>query len=157
MEGEELTERLRLQHSRVAIRHLANTEWTHRADGLRRFSQGDAWLWSEAEKSSLEHRRIIAWMKSPKPEEVIRYYRLWGINDIFSSITRKSNTRRRFFLKLTELVEKRNNIAHGDFGTEATANEVREYRAIMSMFCDRVDRRLARMINSSLGINCEWY
>lgn len=157
VKGESLTERLRLQHSRVAIRELANTEWTRRADGLRRFAQVDAWLWSKAEKDLLYHERIMQWMKSPKPQEVIRFYRLWGIDDIFTAITRRPHTRQQLFLKLTELVEKRNNIAHGDIATETTANEVREYQKTVAKFCDRVDRRLARKLRVSLSVNCDWY
>ena len=60
-------------------------------------------------------------------------------------------------MKLTELVERRNNIAHGDFGTEATPREVRDYRKTVAIFCDRVDRRLARTFRVSFGMDCNWY
>ena len=151
-----LPERLRLQHSRMAIDELANTEWTRRSGNLQHFVQMEAWLWGNAEKGPLEHGRIMQWMKTPDPREVIRFYHLWGFNDVFGRITRRSHTRRQFFLKLTELVEKRNNIAHGDFSTEATAGEVREYQRTVAMFCDRVDRHLARKLRVSFGLHCNW-
>jgi len=157
VEGGALPERLRLQHSRVAVRELTDQQWTHRAQGLRVFAQGDAWLWSQAAKGPLNHRRIMQWMKSPTPKEVRRYYQLWGIDRVFERITRKTSTKRQLWLKMTELVDKRNNIAHGDLATEATAKDVRSYRETVGRFSDRVDRLLARILRVSLGIDCDWY
>ena len=96
-------------------------------------------------------------MKSPKPREVVRFYRLWGINDIFDAITRKASTKRKLYLKMSELVEKRNNIAHGDIGTETTRKEVREYREIVATFCCRADRQLASKLKRPLRVGCPWY
>lgn len=155
--SEIFTERFRLQHSRIAIDKLAEMEWTRRADSLRLLTQIDAWLWGEAEKGDLQHERVIQWMKTPEPKQVIRYYRLWGINNIFNEITRSIHIRREIVLKLTELVDKRNNIAHGDFSTEATPNQIREYKTIVAVFCDRVDRRLYRKFKISYAVNCDWY
>lgn len=155
--ADSLPETMRLQHSRVAIRRLAQTQWTHRAASLRDFARTDAWLWSKADKSPLDHRCIMEWMKSPTPESVIRFYRVWGIDNIFRCITRKASTRRQLFLKMKELVDKRNNIAHGDIATETTPAEVREYRAIVAVFCARADRRLGRQLRSPLPVGCHWY
>ena len=157
VKGESLPETLRLQHSRLAIRVLAGTEWTRRAYSLRLFAQRDAWLWSAADKGPLDHGRIVEWMKSPMPRKVVRFYRLWGVDDIFDAITRKASTKRKLCLKMTELVEKRNNIAHGDIGTETTRKEVREYRETVAAFCDRADRQLARKLKGPLRVGCPWY
>jgi hypothetical protein len=152
-----LTEKFRLRHSKISIDELSTTKWDNRSNGLQMFSRKEAWLWSEADKGILDFKRIIQWIKSPKPFEVIRYYELWGINDIFTSITRTPHTRGHLFRKLTELVEKRNNIAHGDFSTEATPNDIREYQNNVKNFCTRADRYLARKLRNSLGVNCTWY
>ncbi len=152
-----IPETLRLEHSRDAIDSLAKTEWSNRAKGLIDYTSNDAWLWGTADKGNLDHRHVIQWMRSPAPKYIARFYRTWGIEDIFSSITRKSHTKRRFYLKIKEFVEKRHNIAHGDFATEATIDEVREYQFVIRLFCDRVDRRLFRILSSELGLPCSWY
>jgi hypothetical protein len=152
-----IPERFSLQHSRFPIDEMANTQWTNRSDELQAFVSVDAWLWGEAERGELDHSRIGRGMKSPMPDQVIRLYRNWGIEDIFDSITRKPRTRRRLFLKLTELVEKRHNIAHGDFSEEASAMEVREYQRAVKTFCGRLDRKLATTLRTVFGINCTWY
>jgi hypothetical protein len=157
VQGQSLPEGLRLQHSRVGIRRLAATEWTKRGAGLRDFAWSDAWLWCIAEKGQLDHASVLDWMKSPMPRNVRRLYQLWGVDDIFRSITRRTNTRRQLFLKMRELVEKRNNIAHGDIATEATANEIREYQATVAVFCERADRLLGRKLGGPLGVGCPWY
>lgn len=149
--------RFRLQHSKFAIDEMASTQWTERSDGLRAFVEVDAWLWGMADRGDIDHSRIARGMKSPMPKQVIRLYKNWGIENIFNSITRKSHTRRRLYLKITELVEKRNNIAHGDFSEEATAMEVREYRGAVRIFCGRLDRKLATTLRISFGIQSGWY
>lgn len=155
--GESLPEELRLQHSRVGIRKLADTQWKRRGAGLRDFARTDAWLWSLGDKGELHHAYILGWMKSPMPKKVMRFYQLWGVDDIFRSITRGASTRQQLFLKTRELVEKRNNIAHGDIGTETTRKEVRVYRGTVAVFCDRADRQLARKLKGPLRVGCPWY
>lgn len=152
-----IPEWFRLQHSRIAIDEIARTEWTRRSDGLGTFVSVDAWLWGKAERGDLDHSRIARRMKSPMPQQVIRLYRNWGIENIFDSITRKPHTRLRLFLKLTELVEKRHNIAHGDFTEEASAREVREYQRAVGVFCSRLDRKLSTTLRIHFGIHSGWY
>ena len=157
IEGDALPERVRLQHSQVAIDELAGMEWTHRADALQQFVHVDAWLWGQTMKGPLDHARIIRWMRTPGPNEVLRLYQLWGIPDVFTAITRSDRWRSDFFLRLDELVRKRNNIAHGDLTVEATIGDIRAYRLTVAAFCDRADRRLARVLRVTLGIECDWY
>jgi hypothetical protein len=94
-------------------------------------------------------------MKTPKAKQVVRFFGLWGFDDIFTTITRRSDTRLQLFLTITELVEKRNNIAHGDFAEEATRSEVAKYRQTVATFCERVDRSLARKLKR-LGVRNPW-
>jgi hypothetical protein len=131
--------------------------WTNRAAALQRFVQFDVWLWGQTGKGSLDHAHIIRWMSTPKSLEVLRLYQLWGIPDVFSAITRLVRTRSEIFLKLDELVHKRNNIALGDLAAEATIGDIREYQDTVAKFCDRADRHLAKFFRLKLGIECNWY
>jgi hypothetical protein len=95
--------------------------------------------------------RLLMWMKVPTPKSLMRAFQLWGIEDIFSAITRTSVNNARLRLKLRELVEKRNNIAHGDYTVEATYLDVVQYIAVVRKFCGSSDKRLARQLGSFIG------
>ncbi len=86
------------------------------------------------------------WMKSPTPKDLIRYFRYWGIEDIFKKITRAVHTRGALRMSLTELVDKRNAIAHGDSATAATRAEVHAYLGAVETFADRADAALSRQM-----------
>ncbi len=156
--GNQLPEPLRLLHSRTVIEELASTSWDvpARATKLTQFAQTDMWLWGPNGTGTLEHGRLLGWMRTPKPEEVRRYYRYWGIDDIFTMITYKPTTRSHMWLKLTEMVEKRNNIAHGDLATEATQADVRSYAKVVKQFCVRSDRHLSRRLSKLLSTPAPW-
>lgn len=111
---------VRLLHSKQPIDDLAEVVWERRETKLGEFVASDAWLWGAGLPGALTHSRLLAWMKAPKPESLVRYYRYWGINDIFTAITRTQLTRNRLWLGIQELVDKRNNIAHGDILAQAT-------------------------------------
>jgi hypothetical protein len=145
--AETLPEKLKLEHSRFAIDTIARTGWEKRATALAQYSIEEGWLWSPgAHVGTLEAARLLAWMKTPNPESLVRVFQIWGIEDIFAAVTRKSVHRARFRLKLGELVEKRNFIAHGDFAVEATYLDIAQYVSAVREFCGRVDRRLARQV-----------
>jgi len=154
--GLRLPEKLRLVHSARPIEEMVETEWTRRAPKLRDFIKTDGWLWGGAEAGALDHKRLLTWMKTPTPENLVRYYRHWEIADIFSSITRAVHTKRELRLKLQELVDKRNNIAHGDLNTEATRGDVRGYREAALRFCVRSDGQLARALSKMLACTAPW-
>jgi hypothetical protein len=135
-----LPERLRLVHSKLAIDNLQLAAWDRRTDGLTEFIEMESWLWINGSTGMLKANKLLGWMKSPMPDNLIRYYKDWGILDIFSAITRKPQTRSAFFLRVRELVEKRNNIAHGDFSAQATVLDVKRYSATVIGFCRRADR-----------------
>jgi hypothetical protein len=145
VEGSRLPERLRLRHSRLRIEDLAKTQWTRRSEALKEFASLDSWLWGPSTKNSLEHGRLVDWMKSVKPG-----------NDIFIRITRAERTRTALRLKLQELDDKRHNIAHGHYATEATQLDIREYIQTVSTFCKRVDVALSRKLAVILEEALPW-
>lgn len=147
-----LEERLRLQHSRVAISDVVKPTWENRTRALEEFVRSEGWLWGGEGKQPLSAARLLSWMKTPTPDNVVRLYRLWGIHDIIVHITRTAHTRRDFRLHLQALVEKRNSIAHGEFIEEATNSDLRLYRRAVSEFCKRADAALLQRLSSALGI-----
>lgn len=159
--GSQLPKRLRLLHSKNAIEDLASTSWDGdgRVKSLERFSQSETWLWGASGNGALEHGRLIRWMRAPLPREIIRYYRYWEIEDIFTSITRTAHTRKHIWLKMTEMTEmteKRNNIAHGDLAIEATQADVQSYMKVVKQFGARSDRKLSHRLARMLSISNPW-
>ncbi|HST32052.1 MAG TPA: HEPN domain-containing protein [Solirubrobacteraceae bacterium] len=154
--GTALPMRLRLLHSRSSIDGMVETAWERRGDHLERFIQNEAWLWGGEARGALDHERLLRWMKSPTPQNVVRFYKFWGIKDIFSAVTRAVHTRTEMRLRLDELVRKRNNIAHGDPSTEATASDVASYRAATLRFCERADSQLGRAVGRIAGNQTPW-
>lgn len=145
--GSELPELLRLTHSTAPIEKLAEAQWDNRSEMLTELMSTDGWLWGPLEKGQLRHDRLVHWMKSPSPERAARLFRLWGITDIFTVVTRQPNTRQRLWLKLKELVEKRNDIAHGEAEAQATHQDISSYIAVVRDFCTRADVALSRALS----------
>jgi hypothetical protein len=141
-----LPDSLKVLHSKQPIDHLAETGWEQRAEHLTKFVTSDGWLWGVGEVGTLTPARLLAWMKAPKPESLVRYYRYWGIQNIFEMITRSPVTKNRLWLGIQELVDKRNNIAHGDFLAQATQLDIQRYLQSVRVFCGRADLRLAAVI-----------
>lgn len=156
LNGAGLPVSVRLLHSAVPIDDINKTGWEHRADKLQTFIADDAWLWTENIPGTLLHERLLTWMKAPKPESLVRYYRYWGVADIFTSATRNPNTRSALWLGIRGLVELRNNIAHGDFAAQATQADVKQYMEHARRFCERADRILARQIARTFRLPRPW-
>jgi hypothetical protein len=155
--GDRIPKDLRLLHTRPAIDALGPMQWDNRANKLQELVYTDGWLWSElAIVGKLQHDRLMSWMKSPKPESVMRFYRYWQIPDIFKAITKRDHTKNDLRLRLQELTNKRNNIAHGDFTTEATQQDLRFYKIAVMDFCERADRKLAQQVKRLLNIPAPW-
>jgi hypothetical protein len=156
--GERLPEALRLYHSKPAVERLADTAWegSPRAQVLRSFVHDESWLWTAGLTGGLEHARLLEFMTAPKPDAVRRYFRYWGIPDIFSAITRKPHVRAELNVKLLELVDKRNGIAHGDASVAPTYQDVISYRRVVNLFCSRVDAAMARRLSELLGAERPW-
>jgi len=144
--------RLRLEHSREVIEKLATTSWERRGDLLTQYSQHESWLWdSHASVNRLDAARLLAWMKAPRAAALNRFFQIWGVDDIFKEITRSPVVRGRLRLRLDELVDKRNNIAHGDFTVEAQYLDIVQYRAAVKKFCTSADRAMARRLKTLTG------
>jgi HEPN superfamily RiboL-PSP-like protein len=141
-----LSENLRLLHSRYPIDEMAETSWERRSAQLAAFILGDGWLWSSTVNGALSHERLLAWLRAPKPADLQRYYRYWNIDDIFARITRTPGARSKLWLGVQELVDIRNNIAHGDFASQPTQIDVQRYARSATIFCRRADRQLSRAL-----------
>jgi hypothetical protein len=81
--GADLPMRLRLLHSRSSVDGLVETGWERRGEQLEKFVQAEAWLWGGEARGALEHERLLSWMKAPTPANLVKYYKYWGIVDIF--------------------------------------------------------------------------
>jgi hypothetical protein len=147
-----LSETLKLLHSRMPIDDMAETGWENRTKKLSDFVAGDSWLWSTNASGILSHDRLLVWMTAPKPANLLRYYRYWGIQDIFQLITRTPTAQMKLWLGVQELVDLRNLVAHGDISAKATQSDIRRYIDSVRTFCMLADRRLARVLaNVSTG------
>lgn len=154
--GDQIPSAVRLQHSMIPIDDLSKTGWDQRSEQLIAFVARDGWLWSPGIVGSLSHERLLTWMKAPGPENLVRYFRCWGIPDIFTAVTRRPNTRSALWLNLRALVDLRNNIAHGDYAAQATQNDVRRYMGCARQFCERADRKLAAQIARNFNVADPW-
>jgi hypothetical protein len=141
-----LSSRLKLLHSRYPIDEIAAMNWERREERLFSFFSEDGWLWSSGANGSLLHSRLLTWLRAPKPDDLRRYYRYWDIEDIFKRITRSVTERGKLILGVQELVDIRNNIAHGDFTAQPTQTDIQRYIRSARMFCLRSDRQLARAL-----------
>lgn len=141
-----------LQHSRGAVDSLFARSWEKRAASLREFVADHGAIWSTpGSAGALRHDEMLTWMKSPAPENLKRFYRLYGIDDIFQKVTRRPHSRSLLYLSLRELVEKRNNIAHGDSATRAVSSDVTRYLTAVTKFASSADRVLARSVKTLVG------
>lgn len=156
IKGGALPELLRLLHTQSVVDELFSTEWLRRSELLNAFVAKEAWLWGGTESGELQHKRLLAWMKAPLPQNLERYFRYWGIEDVFTAITRAPHTRSDLWLRIGELVGKRNNIAHGDLATEATPTDISAYQLAAMTFSERVDRLLGRILGRLLDQQSGW-
>lgn len=148
---------LRLLHCKQSTDRLVDISWERRENALRAFATGEAKLWDDANPlEAIDHARLLEWMKAPTSAKVQRYFKQWGIVDIFASITRSDSKRREFWLRINELVEKRNNIAHGDLTVQATHVDVSRYLGTVRKFTMRCDRRFARTVGRVADRDAPW-
>lgn len=156
IKGLELSEEMRLLHSQPIVDGLIATSWERRGKQLTTLIKEEAWLWAQVGSGLLDHDRLIEWMKAPTPKNLMRYFRYWGIKDIFEAITRASHTKSELWLRIDELVRKRNNIAHGDLTTEATHADIVSYRDATTRFSERVDRKFGAVVGRLIGHQAAW-
>jgi hypothetical protein len=154
---ESLPLEIRLVHSRSPVDAMVETSWENRETALRKFARLEAPLWDDSSLvESFQHDRLLEWMSTPKSNKVKRYFGQWEISDIFSSVTRKDSIRTDLWLRIDELVEKRNNIAHGDLAVEATHLDIVKYLKAIQTFTSRVDRHFAKTLGRLAGVNPPW-
>jgi hypothetical protein len=127
-----------------------------REDKLRAFALSETPLWREGKSGTLDHSQLLTWMKAPQPKNIKRFYTLYGVPDVFAAVTRSTQSRRRLYLDLTELVEKRNSIAHGDASVEALSVDVTRYLASVVKFASSADKVMARYIRKISGRASPW-
>lgn len=146
----------RLVHSTIPIDELAQTGWEQRAEKLEEFVSSDAWMWTSPSSGTVVHARMLTWMKAPNPKNLVRYFRLWGVDDVFTAITRKTTSRQAFWLGVQGLVDLRNNIAHGDYLAQATQTDVKRYVEKTAEFCKRIDKKISTVVAQTLGVQPPW-
>jgi RiboL-PSP-HEPN len=156
IQASSLSNEVKLLHSKVPLEEMAEMDWLNRGARLQDFVISDGWLWNYSMRGALTHTRLLAWMKSPKPDSLVRYYRYWGIQDVFSSITRTPSSRGRLRLGILELVDKRNSIAHGDFNAVASLSDIKRYMDSVQTFCKRADVQLARAVTRICNGRAPW-
>lgn len=156
VEGNSIPEMLRLLHSKTPVEKLAEMQWIHRATTLKDFISTDYWLWTNNQNGKLIPDRLLEWMKSPNPDNITRYFRYWDIDDIFSRITKTSHIRSYLWTQIQTLVDKRNNIAHGDATTECSKSELGLCSRAVLIFCERADRILSRQIRRLFLTPAPW-
>ncbi len=153
-----LPSELRLRHSRRPVDHLGSTQWDQRANGLSNFATNEATLWRKGDLvTCLQSTHLLEFMKSPKPDELVKLYRCLGIPDIFAAVTRRPHTRSALRMRIQSLVDKRNAIAHGDASEDVTQSDVDSYLRAALQFCRSVDRVAARSLRSKFHVNVAWY
>ncbi len=140
----------------LPIDELGRTGWEKRATGLTEFVSSEAWIWSSHGTGVIDHDRLLMWMKAPHPKNLVRFFNLWGSEDIFKAVTRTENSRKALWLGVQGLVDLRNNIAHGDYGVQATQADIKRYMNAIKKFCDRVDRYISGAVAKQYAIARPW-
>ena len=139
----------RLRHARLPLERMLETQWDRRDESIGALVTESGPLWSEgARLEHFDHLRLLDWMSSPKCQAVERFFKMWGDPNVFASVTRVASTRGALYLRLTELVEKRNSIAHGDLSVEATYLDVAQYVAAVRKFTRSADKRMSRLVRT---------
>jgi len=90
-------------------------------------------------------------MKSPKVPDVIRYFKYFGVNQIFQAVSRTEASRRKMGRSLQGLVDARNGIAHGDQTVQPSRADLTEYLNYVAKFCERADNVMSKRIEAMTG------
>jgi hypothetical protein len=153
-----IPELLRLLHTKPAVEALSATNWEGqpRVGQLGEFVRADVWLWGGEPRGRLDPERLLTWMKAPTPERIERYYRYWSIPDIFTTVAASPAERSDLWLRIRDLVDKRNAIAHGDVQAEATKADVGSYSAAVMTFCSGADLVLSDQLVDLFHLAAPW-
>jgi hypothetical protein len=132
--------KMRLVQARKHVDDMSRRSWEKRQADLELFAQQVGPMWMAGETmSTLRAGPNLESMKAPTTQEVRRLYRLYGVEDVFSAVTRTSTARGKIIRSLDTLVENRNGIAHGDQTVQPTRTELTQYVDAVEKFCTRAD------------------
>jgi hypothetical protein len=155
--SEKLPEYLKLLQTRPVVDSLALQAWDKRSPKLEEFAREFSAMWTPGSPiGNLDHAPFLAWMKSPKVSNLIRYFRQFGLVDIFSQICRSPASEREMKRELQSLVDLRNGIAHGDQSAQPEATEVTEFRRAVDRFASRTDRVFSGHLARTFGGAKPW-
>jgi hypothetical protein len=132
-------------------------QWDNRESDLLGFMSIHASMWTPASNvSTLIAPPFLESMKAPKAKEIIKYFRLFGIQDIFASITHTTAGRNRLVRGVEGLVDSRNGIAHGDQTVMPVRTDLTVYVNVVRDFCSRADRVLCKELAQLTGQGAPW-
>ncbi|MGQ4414169.1 HEPN domain-containing protein [Streptomyces sp. SAS_269] len=138
---------MRLLQARQPIDEMSLKQWVRREENLIEFIREHSSMWSNGGGAvSLRPGPNLEWMKSPKVADVLRFYRLYGINDILKEVTRTQAGKKRVSRGIQSLVDSRNGIAHGDQTVQPVRTEITEFISVVDSFSERADRALSRRL-----------
>lgn len=148
---DQVPEAIKLHQCREAVDLLAQSQWTKRGPRLEAFVGGDLELWRHGVPApTINPDPLLSWMKSPKVESVIRYFKLFDF-DVFGRICRTESARRHMRRTIQSLVDNRNAIAHGDRNAQPGSPELSSFVDAAARFCDRTDREFGKHLRTQYG------
>lgn len=149
--------RIRLLQARRPINAMSQKQWDNREQDLLSFVTQHAPMWDpRAKVQSLSASPILESMKSPKIDDILKFFKLFGINDIFAMITVKKTGRTRLIRGLAALVDSRNGIAHGDQTVMPESTELTTYVYVVRDFCTRADKALGTSLRRMTKLAAPW-
>ena len=146
-------------HTRERIQEIFGTEGPERIQRTRRLFALYAPLWDDdrAINPQILSAKILArQFTSAKPEVLVEVFSLLGVNDLSGQLDDQVNRASagrgesgssiKVSLKLTEIVERRNKIAHGDKNEKPTSTEVKGYMEFLQDVADCLSGILEKRI-----------
>jgi hypothetical protein len=154
-----LPEALLELHTRERIHEIFGTEGPERIDRTRRLFTTYAQLWDSGRivnPQLLSAKVLTRQFTNAKPEVLEAVFSLLGVNDVIPQATVHVNgaiaaredgaMSLKVDVKLTEIVERRNKIAHGDRAEKPTPVEVEGYMVFLRDLAQFVSTIVARRI-----------
>ncbi|WP_161805545.1 HEPN domain-containing protein [Frigoribacterium sp. RIT-PI-h] len=155
--AENIPNAIRLAQSKAHIDDMGQMQWDNREAKLKLFALTAANLWRDGEIiAGLDADRNIEWMKAPKPKSLVRLFRMYEIDNIFSVLSRSKSYNASLQLAIASLVDTRNGIAHGDRNVQPLSTEVTAFVNAAEAFAVRVDRVVAKHVARRFGSGLPW-
>lgn len=143
-----ISEDIKLLHAKYDFDLIQEMQWVNRLGSLMEYSNSTAWLFIDNSIGIIDHNKLLTYMKSPNTKNVHRYYKMWGISNIFSSCS-MGNRRIEGKIRgrLEEMVTKRNSIAHGDANVTVSSKSLESSIRTIRVFCKSADKELIDIVN----------